>query len=319
MALAERLLAVLQRAGALDDDQLGDELGVSRQSARAVALRLCDRGLVTRQNPSGGKWTTALVAGVIQVPGPPRRVAKPAPSKLSSEAVSMAVSALYGFTRGYPPKGRLITLEAGVEQRDIGEVARLLEDEKIDNDLLTSALVIKQLAGEINVVIHAVGILLALPQILDQPGERVISTSLGAGAGSKPFDLMTTNRIAEFKFTHWRGNDAVRQRELFADFVNLAESGDPRIKQLYVTGVERPKRFLFEGQASLTSVCARRPEILAKIERVHGSKFQKVAEYVNAAGGRVELVDLEPILSAFITNQIEVAELTSDELRIDEP
>ena len=41
----------------------------------------------------------------------------------------------------------------------------------------------KRLAGQINVTIHALGILLCLPHILE-PSERVEPVSLGAGARS---------------------------------------------------------------------------------------------------------------------------------------
>ena len=118
MTLADQVLAALQRMGPLDDDQLGAELGVSRQSARAVAIRLSDQGVVTRDKPLGEKLTTTLVAGAIPVTRPPRRSPKQPPAKLPPEAVSAAMSALYRFTRGYPPKSRLIGLEADVEQRD---------------------------------------------------------------------------------------------------------------------------------------------------------------------------------------------------------
>lgn len=46
--------------------------------------------------------------------------------------------------------------------------------------------------------------LLSLPNILDS-GERVESLSLGAGNTPGGHDLVTDRRIAEFKFTRWRG------------------------------------------------------------------------------------------------------------------
>jgi len=47
--------------------------------------------------------------------------------------------------------------------------------------------------------------------------------------------------------------------------------------------------------------------------------YKTVAEYVKAVGDRVELVDLEPLLPAYITEQIEAADQTSDELQPDDP
>src|SRR5882724_4222609 len=71
-------------------------------------------------------------------------------------------------------------------------------------EVLGSAGLIKQLAGQINVVIHALGILLCLPHIL-RPGEVIEYVSLGAGNTGRAFDLETNLRVAEFKFIHWQG------------------------------------------------------------------------------------------------------------------
>jgi hypothetical protein len=68
--------------------------------------------------------------------------------------------------------------------------------------VLGAAGLIKQLAGQINVVIHALGILLC--HIL-RPGEVIDYVSLGAGNSGRAFGLETNQRIAEFKFVHWQG------------------------------------------------------------------------------------------------------------------
>src|SRR5260370_27495368 len=54
--------------------------------------------------------------------------------------------------------------------------------------LLQSAVSLKRAASQINVIIHAVGILISLPSILED-GEKVESVSLGAGNKSNPFNL----------------------------------------------------------------------------------------------------------------------------------
>jgi len=61
--------------------------------------------------------------------------------------------------------------------------------------VLGAAGLIKQLAGQINVVIHALGILLCLPHIL-RPGEVIEYVSLGAGNTGRAFDLETNLRVA---------------------------------------------------------------------------------------------------------------------------
>lgn len=135
----------------------------------------------------------------------------------------------------------------------------------------------------------------------------MIATSLGAGTGGRRYDLETTHRIAEFKFTQWRGHDAVRQRELFADFVNLAEADDTRRRQLFVTGAALPLRFLWSSKRSLTSVCERRPEILARIRATHGETLRTVADYTEAYRSIIEVTDLHSVLPAYIAHAIEAA------------
>jgi hypothetical protein len=89
-------------------------------------------------------------------------------------------------------------------------------------EVLGAAGLIKQLAGQINVVIHALGILLCLPHIL-RPGEVIDYVSLGAGNTGRAFDLETNDRIAEFKFIRWQGGqESIRQNALFKDFYEMA-------------------------------------------------------------------------------------------------
>ena len=51
-----------------------------------------------------------------------------------------------------------------------------------------AALLVKRSAGQINVIVHAVGILVALRKILE-PGELVQSLSIGAGNTGRAHDL----------------------------------------------------------------------------------------------------------------------------------
>jgi hypothetical protein len=69
-------------------------------------------------------------------------------------------------------------------------------------EILGAAGLVKQLAGQIDVVVHVLGILLCLPHIL-RPGEVIEYVSLGAGNTNRNFDLETNQRIAEFKFIRW--------------------------------------------------------------------------------------------------------------------
>jgi hypothetical protein len=299
-----RLDAAVIRAlqpGPLDDDQLGEKLGTSRQSARSAALRMQDAGIVTRVRPAGGKWITCLM-GDRPAPEAARQDQPPGglpPMTLDLPTAANALEAVYAFTGGRPPRARVSLLEQAVTGADSQHVAELLQREMVTDSLLVAGLIVKSLTGEINVLIHALGILLTLPHIL-VPGETVLSVSLGAGTGGRPYDLETTYRVAEFKFTRWRGHDAVRQRELFADFVNLAEDDSDRWRVLYVTG-SLPERFLKNSRRRLASVCERRPEIMRRITSLYGDRYRTVRDYTSDRGHRVEIVDLEPILPAYAT------------------
>ncbi len=87
----------------------------------------------------------------------------------------------------------------GIEQeiRGMGAIAAhaLCVNHHIDDDFMASTAEIKNLAGQINVIIHAAGILRSLPSILE-PGEKVESVSLGAGNAGRKFDLETDRRVA---------------------------------------------------------------------------------------------------------------------------
>jgi hypothetical protein len=62
----------------------------------------------------------------------------------------------------------------------------------------TGGLLVKHSAGQINAIVRAVRILVALPKILE-PGELVQSLSLGAGNTGRAHDLETDWRINEFR------------------------------------------------------------------------------------------------------------------------
>src|SRR5208283_3156081 len=123
-------------------------------------------------------------------------------------------------------------------------------------DVLGAAGQIKQLAGQINVVIHALGILLCLPHIL-RAGEVIEYVSLGAGNTNRNFDLETNQRIAEFKFIRWQGGpEVIRQNALFKDFYEMAEHATEKQRLLYVLGTQHPEKF-FNGGRAISSVLGR--------------------------------------------------------------
>ena len=115
------------------------------------------------------------------------------------------------------------------------QIIEHLAADSIDHSLVEAARSIKRTAAQIDVILHALGILVMLPSILEE-NELVESMSLGAGSSeTKRFDLETNQRIAEFTFIEWTGNDNTRLQKVFKDFYRLAEFETNKKKQLWLT------------------------------------------------------------------------------------
>lgn len=165
----------------------------------------------------------------------------------------------------------------------------------LNRNLLDSAITIKSLVGQIDVMIHSSGILEALPLIL-QPGEVIQSISLGAGNSNRPFDLETTCRVAEFKFINWRGHDPIRENTLFVDFFNLVESQSNKPAFLYVTGSYFPNKF-FNGKRKIEKVLEKHPTQLKEFENLYGkSNHTTVSQYFALKKHLVRIIDLRTIV-----------------------
>lgn len=67
---------------------------------------------------------------------------------------------------------RIAALESALADADADSYAAVLADESISRDLLAGAYLLKRTASQIHLVIHALGILLVIPRIIE-PGERV--------------------------------------------------------------------------------------------------------------------------------------------------
>ncbi len=161
----------------------------------------------------------------------------------------------------------------------------------INLDLLLAAAAVKQASAQIAVVIHAVGILYALPHILEED-EVVKCLSLGAGNANCDFDLVTDRRIAEFKFGRWqeKGN-AIRKKTLFQDFFKLVREGTPKKKYLYLLETDTPLRFL-EGNRDVFKVLDRNRRLADDFRRRYGQKYGTVGEYYRDHKDKVQIVRL---------------------------
>lgn len=194
---------------------------------------------------------------------------------------------------------RIANIEFLLKDADASKVQAALSLLGIGESLFDAALTLKSAAGQINVIIHAVGVLLTVQKIL-VPDELVQDLSLGAGNTGKPFDLETTQRVAEFKFIHWRGgSETIRQNALFKDFYLLAEYDTPKEKELYVIGTEHPLKFL-QSTRSLASVMSRHNKLWDQFQRRYQDRFGTVSDYYSFRKGDVHLrnlLDLFPSLA----------------------
>lgn len=172
------------------------------------------------------------------------------------------------------------------------EVEAVLADHGIETELLEAALFIRDRIGRVNDLIHASAIALALPRLLDR-GEVLKRPSLAAGNDpSRPYDVETDRRIAEFKLARWDGHDAMRKRQVFKDFVQLAADESGRAAELYVLG-ERPIRFLRTTKSKASWGLDRSLGVRQLFEARFGSLDQPISNFVSGVGSRVAVVNLQ--------------------------
>jgi hypothetical protein len=193
---------------------------------------------------------------------------------------------------------RIAQIESDLKYKKSKEIASYLDKNHVCPSAFQSALTIKELAGQINVIIHTLGILVSLSYILETD-EEIQCLSLGAGNTGKKFDLETNKRIAEFKFINWQGGpESIRQNSIFIDLFNLAEHTTHKKRYLYVQNKVIPLQF-FNGGRALKSVLSKNKTAHDAFYNKYGNKYSRVFEYYNYVKGRVDIVDLGDIVSAF--------------------
>ena len=187
-------------------------------------------------------------------------------------------------------------IEGAVRGISADDCDAFLEGAGAGREVLAAAAEMKRLAGQINVTIHALGILLCLPHILE-PGEKVEYVSLGAGNTGREFDLETNVRVAEFKFIRWRGGaESIRQNSIFKDYVLLAEHPTPKRKYLYLLGTHHALKFL-HGRRALNSVLSRHDKQQKMFFDRFGDNFRTVRDYYAAHSDAVRIEDVSSWLS----------------------
>jgi hypothetical protein len=166
----------------------------------------------------------------------------------------------------------------------------------VDATLLAAAVATRRQLGRLNDLIHASAIGLMLPRLLE-PDEVVQGRpSLAAGNDpTRPYDLQTDRRVAEFKLSYWAGADAMRKRGVFKDLVHLAADQSGRRAQLFVVG-EAPIKFLRESTSPASWGLDRAPSTRAVFQQRFGQLTIRIRDFTAGLGAHVELVDLLPLL-----------------------
>lgn len=208
------------------------------------------------------------------------------------------VSILLAFLSRQPLTAMVAELERSLVGCDGNEAAQQAESFGVSQELLSAAVATRRRLGRLNDLIHATAITLMLPTLLE-PGEVVRGRpSLAAGNDpSRPFDLETNMRVAEFKLAQWAGSDAMRKRGVFKDLVHLAADTSGRRALLYVVG-QAPIRFLTASTSSALWGLDRATSTRTLFEQQFGPLTMPIREFTAGFGSRVELVDLAPLLPA---------------------
>jgi hypothetical protein len=208
--------------------------------------------------------------------------------------ISKAIELVAGFTDG-DLTSRLSTIEHALAGGTHECAVRYCAELSLNTELLQAASTIKSVAGRINDIVHALGILVSLPRILSEE-ETITSMSLGAGNTGRSWDLETDQQLAEFKFIRWQGGpESIRQNGLFKDFFYLAEFETNKRRRVYLLGLEHPTKFLTGGR-SIDSVVSRNAKLAKDFREKYGAQFSCVRDYFEHRRDRVELVDLMPIV-----------------------
>src|SRR5258708_7107251 len=227
-------------------------------------------------------------------------------SKPPQVALAGAIHLLQTF-RGPDLTRTIGQIEKSLKGVSANSYAAVLATSGAKAEILGAAGLVKQLAGQIDVVVHTLGILLCLPYIL-RPEEVIDYVSLGAGNTNRNFDLETNQRIAEFKFIRWQGGpESIRQNSLFKDFYEMAEHETTKEKYLYVLGTEHGEKF-FNGGRALSSVLSRNVKLRNQFNQKFGDRYRTVRDYYLSRKGFVAIQDVSPFVPELVAAAVEAAE-----------
>lgn len=210
-------------------------------------------------------------------------------------ALDEAVALLASFLGRAPLTATIASLEVSLDGAGAEESSAIVRDLAIDVALLHASVVTRDNLGRLNDLIHAVGISLMLPLILEESETITNRPSLAAGNDpSRPYDLETDRRVAEFKFAIWTGSDAMRKRNTFKDYVHLAADASGRQPALYVVG-DRPLKFLRTTTSSAAWGLDRSPTTRTLFTDRFGDLDVSISEFVTEWQPHVDVVDIQQL------------------------
>lgn len=210
------------------------------------------------------------------------------------DAVYKALETILNFSSEESLTKRIADIESNLKDNGIEFIKSYIKKDVIDETTLQSAIILKKAIGQIDVIIHALGIINTLPYILEQD-EKIQYLSLGAGNAGRDFDLETNKRIAEFKFISWSGkSDTIRQNNTFKDFFKLVEASTEKKKNLYILDKEKVIKF-FNNNRALKSILSKIQNVKDNFYKLYGDKYKTVSQYYCDKKHLVEIIDLSQI------------------------
>lgn len=262
--------------------ELGDEPFISHFAIR-VFRRL---GFTTSPLPDELPASSVVPKYRVHAATPARS------SALTDEDAVLAFRRLDEFLAAAPLTQVLSELEARLLDANSTTAGELALASGFDDDLVDSALVVRERVGMLDTLIHAAVITQVLPLILEEDETVLKRPSLGAGNDpDRRFDLETTHRVAEFKLSSWKGADGARQRSLFADVVGLTLDDTDRRREVFVVG-PLPVKFLTDSNRNalrtLSKAALRVRQPAGMTEAMTVSQF--------TASARVRVIDLATLV-----------------------
>jgi len=219
--------------------------------------------------------------------------------QIDNNKIIDAFNRIYEFNHETSLTSEIASMEKRLSLKNSNDLQTILESKRVGLDFIQSASIVKKAISQIDVIIHAYGILNLLPSILEQD-EIIEYLSLGAGNSGKDFDLETNKRIAEFKFINWSGSsDTIRQNTTFKDFFSLVEYQTDKQRFLYLLNKDIVLKFLSNNRA-IKSVLSRNIKGYEKFIQLHGNKYTTVSEYYHDKKHLIEIIDINDIFPGFI-------------------